>query len=104
MNLLNETISILEENKKSASDVLWVSKNGYYFTWEDFVELTKDLEYHNGYGGQEISASLTIGGKGFWMERGEYDGSEWWEFRRTPKKPKEYKKPKDLLHRWRDEN
>lgn len=28
-----------------------------------------------------------IVGDDWWMERHEYDGSEWWEFKELPKKP-----------------
>ena len=28
-------------------------------------------------------------GSDWWLERGEYDGSEWWEFRREPVKDKQ---------------
>ena len=92
-NLLKETIEILNENGKTESDVLWVGRGfgtlnmkEYKTTWEDFKEKA-DFEYDDGYGGNEIPMDLIIVGKDFWLERHEYDGSEWWEFKTMPKEP-----------------
>ena len=87
MNLLRETIEELKENKKKEKDVLWVGSKDNYITWNEFKKIA-DIEYDNGYGGQEIAMDLLIVGKDFWLERQEYDGSEWWEFKETPCKPK----------------
>lgn len=38
-----------------------------------------------GYGAAHVPTDLAIVGKGWWLERGEYDGSEWWNFKETPK-------------------
>ena len=46
-----------------------------------------DCDYDSGYGGQELSGCVWLEG-GAWLERGEYDGSEWWEYKTTPKSPK----------------
>ena len=64
-NLLNETISIMKENNK---------------------------EYDDGYGETEVKDDLQIVGANWWLERHEYDGSEWWEFKSLPTQPEEYKK------------
>lgn len=32
---------------------------------------------------------LIVVGKDFWLERHEYDGSEWWEFKSIPMEPEE---------------
>lgn len=37
---------------------------------------------------------LTLVGEDFWLERKEYDGQEWWEYKTTPIKPE---KSKELL-------
>jgi hypothetical protein len=47
-----------------------------------------DFEYDNGYGGQELFGYVWLK-DGTWLERGEYDGSKWWEYKRTPDIPKE---------------
>ena len=42
-----------------------------------------DFEYNNGYGGQELFGYIWYT-DGTWSERGEYDGSEWWEYKKSP--------------------
>ena len=87
MNLLIETIGKLINNKKKEKDVLWVGSKDNYITWNEFKKIA-DIEYDAGYGGQEVATDLLIVGKDFWLERQEYDGSECWEFKETPCKPK----------------
>jgi len=86
MNLLQETIEILENHDKSKYDVKWVGNDKFYTDWENF-ELISDVEYDDGYGCQEVAADLIIVGETWWIERHEYDGSEWWEFKQFPKMP-----------------
>lgn len=45
-----------------------------------------DFEYDDGYGIQHIDGIVWFD-DGSWMERAEYDGSEWWEYKRTPEIP-----------------
>lgn len=101
-NFLAETFEVLKSYGKSSVDVLWVSiREPRYLTeirptpepvpcgsWADF-ERFANFEYDNGYGGAEINAPLIIVGEDWWLERGEYDGSEWWEFKTMPRKPVE---------------
>ena len=94
-NLLKETIEIIERNERYESDVLWVgrgfddfSKQKYKSTWEDFKSKA-DFNYDSGFGGNEIPTDLIVVGNDFWLERHEYDGSEWWEFKTMPKEPEE---------------
>lgn len=42
-----------------------------------------DYEYDNGFGGQELYGVIWYK-DGTWSERGEYDGSEWWEYKSCP--------------------
>ncbi|NCB47635.1 hypothetical protein EOM81_11535 [bacterium] len=88
-NLLKETIEVLAENGKSEADVLWVGNKKAYVSWADFAEYAKNLEYDSGYGGNEIDGGLLVVGLDWWLERHEYDGSEWWEFKSLPIKPKD---------------
>jgi len=88
-NLLKETIEILSGYKKTPSDILWIGTNKSYMTWDDF-EKEANFEYDDGFGGEKINTSLLVVGKNFWLERHEYDGSEWWEYKEQPKKPKIY--------------
>jgi len=87
MNLLKETIETLELYDKSPKDVRWVgTEDGKYaISWEEFEKIAKDVEYYSGYGLQEIPDNLVVVGDDWWLERAEYDGSEWWEFKTMPK-------------------
>lgn len=89
MNLLNETLNILKENGETPADVRWVGRESANAkcSWDDFSKQA-DFEYNNGYGWQEIPADLVAVGDNWWLERAEYDGSEWWEFKTIPKEPR----------------
>ena len=50
-----------------------------------FIE-SLDFEYDNGYGGQELFGTIWYT-DGTWSDRGEYDGSEWWEHHECPTIP-----------------
>lgn len=91
-NLLEETIEYMACRDKYPSDVKIVyltnSKNTKTcFTWDDFAEICADIEYDEDYGGAEINETLEIVGKDWWLERHEYDGDEWWEFKTLPNYP-----------------
>lgn len=83
INLLQETLNILERKGKTPKDVLWVGNEYKKTTWENFAEIA-DFSYDNGYGINEIADELVIVGDNWWLERGEYDGSEWWSFKQLP--------------------
>lgn len=85
-NLLKETLEALKSNNKTENDIKWVGSPKCYFTWEEFKKVA-DIEYDSGYGGQEVATDLLIVGEDWWLERHEYDGSEWWEFKSHPQKP-----------------
>lgn len=42
-----------------------------------------DFEYDAGFGGQELYGTVVFA-DGTWLTRGEYDGSEWWEYHCCP--------------------
>ena len=44
-----------------------------------------DFEYDDGYGGQYLYGYIWYT-DGTWSERGEYDGTEWWEHKKRPAK------------------
>lgn len=103
-NLWEETIRTLENKGKTWLDVLAVQSDDIRISKEKFETLAKNTNYYNGYGAQEVAADLVLIGKNWWCTRGEYDGSEWWEFHAMPKlikydKEKE-SKIKTLLGRW----
>lgn len=90
-NLLEETVSVLIENKKDPVDVLWVGTDDFKTDWFDFAK-NADKEYDEDFGCEEVNINLKIVGKDFWLERHEYDGSEWWEYKTLPVEPKINKK------------
>jgi hypothetical protein len=42
-----------------------------------------DREYDSGYGGQQLHGIIYCE-DGVWIDRGEYDGSEWWNINKYP--------------------
>jgi hypothetical protein len=50
--------------------------------YDEFLNLL-DFEYNDGYGGQELYGTIWYK-NGTWSDRGEYDGSEWWEYQSCP--------------------
>lgn len=85
-NLLKETEDFLDEHGLRWNDVEFIMVRRGYLSIEDFKRLA-DREYDPGYGSIEVRPDLVIVGSDWWMTRGEYDGSEWWNFHRKPKKP-----------------
>lgn len=73
-NLLQETLETLRDNGKTPADVIWVgsSDGTKAITWEQFVEIAN------------VGYNLVVVGDTWWLERGEYDGSEWWEVKERP--------------------
>ena len=60
------------------------------YTDEQYGQFMQKLEftYNNGYGGQELDGVIWFE-DGTWADRGEYDGSEWWQYHRCPSVPTE---------------
>lgn len=104
MNLLKETIENIKDSGHKIEDIIFIGSedSGHCCTWDQFKELA-DIEYDNGYGGQEIARDLIIVfSDGSRMWRNEYDGSEWWEYLAPFKMPKNNEKIKTLCndHFW----
>lgn len=87
-NLWEETIEELAYHKKGFDDVIAICGNDFQITKEDFEKYSK-TNYDSGYGAPEVAEDLLIIGVDFWLERHEYDGSEWWEFKQMPTRYKE---------------
>ncbi len=87
-NFLQETLYVLHCNGKKPSDVLHVVNEHRMGTWAEFA-LMSDFEYNSGYGTSTVSVDpqLVILGKDWWLKRGDYDGSSWWEFMTYPSPP-----------------
>lgn len=105
MNLLQETLKMIDEIiAENNNDISWakihtetsfvndIEKPNESFILrpnhteqekEDFFRLL-NFEYDEGYGGQLVYGVIVFN-DGIWMSRGEYDGSEWWEYNKCPK-------------------
>lgn len=91
LNLLTETIAQIEESDHGVGDVAWVGSDDgrLALSWEEARPML-DVTYDAGFGGQEIASDLVVVfADGTWLERGEYNGSEWWEYRRVPQRQPE---------------
>lgn len=89
-NLLKETKNVLRQNGKKLSDIVWVGCREFQIPMSEFVKCA-DQEYDDGYGAADVAQDLLIVGSDFWLERHEYDGSEWWEYKELPQMPQEVK-------------
>lgn len=98
MNLLNETVEILNAYGRNEEDILWVGGDDFYITWENFKEVADVEYYHDVCGGQEVATDLVIVGKDFWLERRDFEVYESWEFREFPTKPLMMAKVKALTN------
>lgn len=97
MNLKNETLEVLADNNKTWEDVEWVGCKKFQISKDRFLELA-DVEYDDGYGHPDVAIDLLVVGKDFWLERHEYDGSEWWEYKEMFSKPNITKEIKTLTN------
>ena len=91
MNLLKETKEVLQENGKTLNDIKWIGSYAFKIDKEVALEIFKKTNYDEGYGAQEVATDLLVVGDNWWLERHEYDGSEWWEYKEMPNIPKEEK-------------
>ena len=94
-NFLQETLTKLKDHEKQPSDVVWVGSRTRKITWDNFVTIA-DIKYDEGFGTAEIPKDMLVVGKDWWLERHEYDGSEWWEFKVLPTEPAELVKLDEL--------
>lgn len=86
MNLREETLETLKAYNKTVEDIRFICSGNRNIPIDLFF-IKANKEYDDGYGGAEVDMALQIVGDDWWLERGEYDGSEWWEFKTMPKKP-----------------
>lgn len=85
-NFKKETLNILKENHLTWEDVEFIQTKDFCIKDKDKFLEQMDFDYDAGYGTPEIQEDLVIVGKDWWLERHEYDGSEWWEFKKKPVK------------------
>ena len=96
MNLLEETILAINDYNKTIESIQYVRAEHGWFTWEEFIALA-NVDYDCGYGSQKVAMDLVIVGDNWYMDRGEYDGQEWWEFHTPPQRPTEQIHPSRLV-------
>ena len=88
INLATETINVLNKNKYTVEDIDWIGNNDFTIPIREFFDVALNTTYNNGYGSAQIPCDLIIMMKdGSWYSRGEYDGSEWWQYNRQLSKP-----------------
>lgn len=80
INLWEETIEVIENNGRTWDDVTHILGTDFQISKENYERVAKKTYYDSGFGAAEVAEDLVIYGVGFLMKRGEYDGSEWWEF------------------------
>ena len=86
INARQELLEKLTSIDKQPSDITWMLT---YTT--DYSSVSKalttihdlDFTYDSGYGSQKLFGVVYFN-DGTWLERGEYDGSEWWRYVTTP--------------------
>jgi len=86
-NLKEETITVLRRHNKEIKDIKWIGCSLFKIPINEFFKLANKT-YDSGYGGAEVAEDLLIIGEDWWLERHEYDGSEWWEYKTLPVEPK----------------
>ena len=103
MNAKNELLSILELREPIICAQIILGESGIYdeedicrinlrlgYSEQDYAEFLRELDftYDSGYGGQKLFGTVWLQNNA-WLERGEYDGSEWWEYKSFPIVPTE---------------
>lgn len=86
-NLLQETLYELKKQNLTVDDICFVSDGKVSCDWDTFACDVKDYNYDSGFGDNEVNMYLKVVGADWWLERYEYDGSEWWEFKKLPVAP-----------------
>lgn len=82
MNLLKETLEVIEQAGYTPGHIVFIGSetSGHSCTWEEFTKIA-NKDYDDGYGGHKVAIDLIIVfTDGHKMWRGEYSGSEWWEY------------------------
>ena len=85
INFKEETIRELEKHGYTVNDINWIGTSKTRLSIVNFFKIA-DFEYDDGYGAAEIPTNLKIVGDNWWLERHDYDGAEWWEFKTMPSK------------------
>lgn len=98
-NLFTETVNSLAYHGHTLENIEFVSLYGMDIDPDEFVRFASDFEYDAGYGREYVPPFYIKMDDATWYERGEYDGSEWWQFHKAPNAPKLYGSIADALDR-----
>ncbi|MDW8691177.1 hypothetical protein Q7W12_01075 [Streptococcus suis] len=98
-NLWEETINILKEHDKTFEGVRFIQGRDFKITKENFEKVAKKTNYDSGYGSANVATDLVVVGNNWWLERGEYDGAEWWDYKESPKQVNEVREISQLSGR-----
>ncbi len=81
-NLRDETIAAIEEAGQSPEQIVYIGDRENSCTWPEFLHKA-DVRYDAGYGSAQVNSALVITFEdGSWLERAEYDGAEWWAYKK----------------------
>ena len=87
-NLLTETLEILERSGKSENDVKWVGSSFGWYTWDEYKEAAREIDYIPRAKCTRVAYDLMIVGNGWWLERESGNRIEHWVFRTSPRRPR----------------
>lgn len=90
-NLWEETMRMLVAHEKTFENVEYIQGSNFGITKENFERVAKESKYYSGFGAAEVAEDLVVVGDNWWIERHEYDGNEWWEYKEKPKQISEIK-------------
>ena len=95
-HLWEEPTTTLMEHGKTFKVVKYIQGSDFGITKENFEKVAKKSKYNSGFGAAEVADDLVVVGDNWWLERHEYDGSEWWEYKEKPKQISEIKEVSHL--------
>lgn len=96
INFKEEILECLKLHNKTVDEIQWIGCKDYRIPMDEFWKLA-NVDYNNNCLYRLIPYDLLIVGLDWWMERNEYNGFEWWEFKEICKEPKEIYLPLRLI-------
>lgn len=87
LDLIQETKDFISALGYKKEDIQWMGGRDFAIPIDDFWN-SKPQFYSAGYGWQEVAPDFKVAFKDHsWIQREEYDGSEWWEYYHYPEMP-----------------
>ncbi len=86
MNAKQELLEMLKIHNKTTDNIvaIIVTYDPYFKNVRKIKSLEElDFDYYEGYGGQELYGYVLLDDQD-WLERAEYDGAGWWEYKKYP--------------------